>query len=178
MFDTPITIIGNVLTAPEWRRTKTTNTFVLNFRMASTARRFDKETGQWVDGDSFRVRIVCWKRLAENCASSLQLGDPVMVLGRIHTRDWTDEADQRRTSYEVEAVAVGHDLSRGVGKFSRRKLGASADAGFDPSSESSFGSGPAGPAALLGSAAPLSADEEVFADFSQGFDPGSEADDD
>ena len=42
MFDTPVTVVGNVLTAPEWRRTTITGTFVVTFKVASTSRRFDR----------------------------------------------------------------------------------------------------------------------------------------
>jgi single-strand DNA-binding protein len=59
MFDTPVTIVGNVLTAPEWRRTTVTGTFVVSFKIASTSRRYDRERGIWVDGDHLRVRVVC-----------------------------------------------------------------------------------------------------------------------
>ncbi len=89
MFETNIVIVGNVLTAPEWRRTAK-GTLVTNFRVASTARRLDRETGRWVDGDSLRVRVTCWRRLAEGVSASIAVGDPVVVVGRLFTRDWTD----------------------------------------------------------------------------------------
>ncbi|MFI5496934.1 single-stranded DNA-binding protein [Actinoplanes sp. NPDC051859] len=126
MFDTNIVVIGNVLTAPEWRRTASSNTLVANFRVASTARRVDKETGRWVDGNHLRVRVNCWRRLAEGVASSVTVGDPVIVAGRLYTRDWTDAEGNLRTSYEMEAVSVGHDLSRGRAKFFRTRSAATA----------------------------------------------------
>lgn len=135
MFDTPITVVGNVLAAPEWRRTRNTNALVVNFKVASTARRYDKETGRWVDGDSLRVRVVCWRKLAENVALSVMVGDPVIVSGRLYTREWTDEQGQKHLSYELEAVAVGHDLARGVGKFARRRGAASTDVVDGPGAE-------------------------------------------
>ena len=121
MFDTNIVIVGNVLTAPEWRRTTNTNTLVANFKVASTARRLDRETGRWVDGNSLRVRVNCWRKLAEGVASSVMVGDPVVVVGRLYTRDWTDGEGNSRTMYEMEAVAVGHDLARGRGRFLRNR---------------------------------------------------------
>ena len=124
MFDTNIVVIGNVLTAPEWRRTASSNTLVANFRIASTARRMDRETGRWVDGNHLRVRVNCWRRLAEGVASSVTVGDPVVVAGRLYTRDWTDNEGNLRTTYEMEAVSVGHDLSRGRAKFFRTKAAA------------------------------------------------------
>jgi single-strand DNA-binding protein len=126
MFDTNIVVIGNVLTAPEWRRTTGSNTLVANFRVASTARRMDRDTGRWVDGNHLRVRVNCWRRLAEGVASSITVGDPVVVAGRLYTRDWTDSEGNLRTTYEMEAVSVGHDLSRGRARFFRTKSAATA----------------------------------------------------
>ena len=126
MFETNIVVVGNVLTAPEWRRTASTNALVANFRVASTARRMDRETGRWVDGNQFRVRVNCWRRLAEGVASSVTVGDPVVVAGRLYTRDWTDSEGNLRTTYEMEAVSVGHDLSRGRGRFFRNKPAATS----------------------------------------------------
>jgi single-strand DNA-binding protein len=120
VFETNIVVIGNVLTAPEWRRTPS-NHLVTNFRIASTARRFDRDSGRWVDGDHLRVRVTCWRRLAENVGASLALGDPVVVVGKIYTRDWTDADGNPRISYEMEAVAVGHDLARGKSRFFRSR---------------------------------------------------------
>ncbi|WP_213453394.1 single-stranded DNA-binding protein [Rhizomonospora bruguierae] len=121
MYDTNVTLVGNLLNAPEWRRTANTGSLVAHFRVASTARRFDRSTGRWVDGNSLRVRVSCWRRLAEGVASSLMTGDPVIVVGRLYTRDWTDAEGQHRTMYELEAVAVGHDLGRGRSRFVRNR---------------------------------------------------------
>ena len=82
MFDTTITLVGNVLATPEWRRIPSSGALVANFKVASTARRYDKEAGQWIDGNSLRIRVVAWRRLAEGVASSVTVGDPVMVQGR------------------------------------------------------------------------------------------------
>ncbi|MBM7082925.1 single-stranded DNA-binding protein [Micromonospora sp. WMMD734] len=121
MFDTYVTIVGNVLTAPQWRRTAQSNTLVANFKVASTARRLNRDSGRWVDGNSLRVRVNCWRKLAEGVAASVMVGDPVVVAGRLYTRDWTDDAGNHRVLYELEAVAVGHDLSRGRSRFLRNR---------------------------------------------------------
>lgn len=134
MFDTYVTIVGNVLTTPDWRRTTQTNTLVANFKVASTARRLDRENNRWVDGNSLRVRVNCWRKLAEGVASSIMLGDPVVVVGRLYTRDWVDGDGNPRVQYEMEAVAVGHDLARGRGRFMRNRptLATSEVGGDDP----------------------------------------------
>jgi single-strand DNA-binding protein len=121
MFETPITVCGNVLSEPEWRQTRDTKVSVLSFRVASTARRINRETNAWIDGDQLRLRVVCWRALAENAGKGLKLGDPVIIYGRLATRDWLDDSDQKRISYELEAYSIGHDMSRGVSTFVRRK---------------------------------------------------------
>jgi single-strand DNA-binding protein len=121
MFDTSVTVIGNVLNNPEFRRVTESNVLVATFKLASTARRYDRLTNAWVDGASLRVRVSCWRRLAENVGHCVHAGDPVIVTGRLFSRDWTGEDSIRRISYELEAVTVGHDLSRGLDKFTRRR---------------------------------------------------------
>jgi single-strand DNA-binding protein len=122
MFDTNLVVVGNVLTAPEWRRLSNSGSLVANFRIASTARRFDRERSQWVDGNSFRVRVTAWRRLAEGVASSIAVGDPVMVYGRLYCRDWQDDNGNNRIAYEMEAFSIGHDLARGRARFFRTRL--------------------------------------------------------
>jgi len=123
VFETNLVIVGNVLTAPEWRRIPSTGALVANFRVASTARRYDRESDRWIDGNSIRLRIVAWRRLAEGVASSVAVGDPIMVSGRLYTRDWKDENGNPRVSYEMEAYAIGLDLARGRCRFYRNKTG-------------------------------------------------------
>lgn len=135
MFDTHVTVIGTVVTAPEWRRTNQSQTLVANFKVASTARRLNRESGRWVDGNSLRLRVNCWRRLAEGVVTSVMVGDPVIVSGRLHTRDWTDDAGSHRTHHELEAVAVGHDLSRGRGRFLRNRPVATTGATADPTAD-------------------------------------------
>jgi single-strand DNA-binding protein len=122
MHETNLTVVGNALNTPEYRRIERTNALVANFKVASTARRFDKNNNRWTDGDSLRVRVTCWRRLAEGVVASIKVGDPVVVHGRLYTREWSTEDGQRRTAYELEAVSVGHDLARGVGVFRRGRV--------------------------------------------------------
>jgi single-strand DNA-binding protein len=165
MFDTPVTVIGNVLSAPEWRRTTVTGAFVVTFKVASTSRRYDKERGQWVDGDALRVRVSCWRRLGENVSVSVQLGDPIIVHGRLFTRDWLDDQGNKRTSYELDAIAVGHDLSRGVDKFARRRPPRSTDMINDAATATVVGGELTEPMDDPGRPEDLPPDHELFEDF-------------
>lgn len=128
MFDTVVTIVGNAITMPEWRRIEKSGALVTHFKVASNSRRYDRAADRWVDGDSLRVRVNCWRRLAEGVAASVRVGDPVIVRGRMYTRDWTTEDGQRRVMYELDAAAVGHDLSRGQARFERTRLNVSTSA--------------------------------------------------
>ena len=132
MYDTYLTIVGNVLNPPEWRRTANTGALVTTFKLASTARRLNRDSGQWVDGNSLRVRVNCWRALASNVASSVMVGDPLIVTGRLYTRDWTDEEGNKRIQYELEAIAIGHDLSRGKNRFERVKPNTATSVLVDP----------------------------------------------
>ncbi|HKE64070.1 MAG TPA: single-stranded DNA-binding protein [Micromonosporaceae bacterium] len=165
MFDTAVTLIGNVMTAPEWRRTAQTGTYVVTFRFASTSRRYDRTTNRWVDGDSLRIKVACWRKLGENVFESVQLGDPLVIHGRMYSRDWTDAEENRHTSYELDAVAVGHDLSRGVAKFARRRAVAGTDTVHDPATEESVGGEAAEAVESPGRPVDLPPDNELFTDF-------------
>jgi single-strand DNA-binding protein len=158
VYETNIVVVGNVLTAPEWRRIADSQTLVVNFRVASTSRRYDRESGRWVDGDHLRVRVNCWRRLAEGVGASLAVGDPVVVVGRLFTRDWTDNEGTTRTSYELEAMAVGHDLARGRGTFIRNRS----------SSAVSEADSPEAAGQVRGEAAELVPEDEVPAVYGDG----------
>jgi single-strand DNA-binding protein len=115
--DSQMTIVGNVVDAPKLRRTKSGH-FVANFRVASTPRRFDRESNSWVDGATLFVTVTCWRAMGENAAQSLHKGQPVVVLGRYCQREYERE-EKLHTAYELEAIAIGHDLARGVSKFEK-----------------------------------------------------------
>jgi len=121
MFDTMVTVVGNVLNTPQWRRIDDGQLLVTNFKVAGTSRRYDRQADQWVDGSSLRVRVNCWRRLAENVNACVTVGDPVIVTGRLYSREWEGEDHIRRISYEIDAVAVGHDLAKGRGRFTRQR---------------------------------------------------------
>lgn len=132
MFETHICVVGNVLTAPEWRRTSASGRLVTTFKVAASTRRLDRTTGAWIDGNGLRVRVSCWRDLAGGVASSIMVGDPVVVYGQIYTRDWVDKDGTKRTLYEMEALAVGHNLARGRARFARNKPVSASEREPDP----------------------------------------------
>jgi single-strand DNA-binding protein len=115
MNDTAMTIVGNVVDTPRMRITKSGHA-VTNFRVASTSRRYDREQQRWIDNCTLYVNVTCWRAMAENVAFSLHKGQPVVVTGRYYAREY-EINETMRVSYELEANAVGHDLTRGTSEF-------------------------------------------------------------
>jgi len=120
MNETMISIAGNVATDLRFVRSER-GTPLASFRLASTARRYDRSQGGWVDGRTTFVTVVCWRSLAENVAGSLRKGEPVVVMGRLRVEPWQRDDGRSGTTVEVEAQAVGHDLSRGTSAFRRTR---------------------------------------------------------
>lgn len=92
---------------------------VASFRLACTPRRFNRRTESWSDGLTQWYTVSAWRGLADNCAASLRRGDPVVVHGRLETRTYVNANDVEVVSFEIDAVHVGHDLSRGTTVFTR-----------------------------------------------------------
>ena len=116
MTDT-LTLTGVVATAP---RSVTTGSglSITSFRLASTQRRFDRSGDKWVDGDTNWYTISTFRQLAANTLASVNLGERVVVTGRVKVRAW-QAGDKSGTSIEVDAEAVGHDLSWGFSKYTK-----------------------------------------------------------
>lgn len=116
MNETMVTLVGNAATAVDYRETATGP--MARFRMAVTPRRWDRGKQEWADGHTSFYTVWAWRTLASNLAGSVSVGEPLVVHGRLKVRE--EERDGgRRTSVDIEAVAVGHDLTRGTAAFRR-----------------------------------------------------------
>ncbi|WUT35702.1 single-stranded DNA-binding protein [Streptomyces sp. NBC_00690] len=117
MNDTLVTVVGNAATQVEYRETAAGGGMA-RFRIAVTPRRWDKQSAAWIDGRTGFYTVFAWRSLAINLAGSVSVGEPLVVHGRLRVRE--EERDgQRRTSVDIEALAVGHDLTRGTAAFRR-----------------------------------------------------------
>ena len=113
-----VTVTGYVAMEPKLVLTKHKQTPVVNLRIGTTYRRMDASTGEWRElGTSF-FTVNCWNRLAFSVAASLRKGDPIIVRGRLKTRAWNDNGTTR-TAHEIEADAIGHDMTYGWSHFMR-----------------------------------------------------------
>ncbi|MCX2179923.1 single-stranded DNA-binding protein [Streptomyces sp. SKN60] len=116
MNETTVTLVGNVATNVEYRETVSGG--VARFRFAVTARRWDRERAAWTDGATSFYTVSAWRSLGANLAASVSVGEPLVVHGRLKVRE--EELDGRRKTFvDVDAVAVGHDLTRGTAAFRR-----------------------------------------------------------
>lgn len=117
MNETTICAVGNVATRPVYRETASGP--VARFRLAVTSRYWNREKESWVDGHTNFFTVWAGRQLAGNTMASLSVGEPVLVRGRLKVRTETREGQQGRTSADIEAVAIGHDLARGTSAFRR-----------------------------------------------------------
>ena len=89
--------------------------------MAASHRRFDRTANKWVDGETNWFTVTAFRQLAINSAGSIAKGERVLVTGKLRVRDW-DNGERAGTSVEVEAEALGHDLTWGTATFTRTVL--------------------------------------------------------
>jgi single-strand DNA-binding protein len=118
--DANIDLAGFVASEPSFRRLAT-GTSHAKLRVAYTERRLNRETGEWGDGPTSFVTVLCWRSLADNVAMCLRKGEPVLVRGRLRVREYEGKDGSRGTETEIDASSVGHDLNRGVAHFSRTR---------------------------------------------------------
>ncbi|MFG2716871.1 single-stranded DNA-binding protein [Streptomyces sp. NPDC048416] len=117
MNETMVTLVGNVATQVEWRDSATGG--AARFRLAVTARRFDREKQSWVDGATSFYTVWAARTLGKNLTGSVAIGEPIVVHGRLKVRDEERQDGSRWFSADVDAVTIGHDMTRGTSAFRR-----------------------------------------------------------
>ncbi|MBI2461943.1 MAG: single-stranded DNA-binding protein [Candidatus Rokubacteria bacterium] len=96
-------LIGNLTRAPELRYTPS-GTAVSDLRLAVN-RAYTTQSGEKRQETSF-LTVVVWGKQAETCGEYLDKGSPVLVEGRLQTREWEGKDGQRRNVVEVVADRV------------------------------------------------------------------------
>lgn len=100
---------GTLTADPELSHTDKGVAYV-RFTVACNDRRFDQNTGQWVDLDAAFLRCTAWRQLADHIAASLTRGVRVLVTGTLRQRTFQDADGQTRTAIDVDATEVGASL--------------------------------------------------------------------
>ena len=137
--ETVITVIGNLTADPELRWTQA-GAAVADFTVASTPRTYDRNAGEWRDGDTLFMRCSVWRETAENVAESLRKGMRVIVQGRLTQRSYDTQQGERRTVVELQVDEVGPSLRRARAQVTRVQ----AQAASAPSASASASGGAAG----------------------------------
>ena len=139
MNEAHVTVVGNTATHVDFKKSAS-GVPVARFRLASTVRRFDQKKGGWSDAYTSFYTVWAWRSLAANVASSVTVGEPVIVTGQMRIRE-TERDGRQLVSADLMASSIGHDLSRGTSAFVRvvaARTGPPGAAGEN--SESSTGS--------------------------------------
>ncbi|TDD34493.1 single-stranded DNA-binding protein [Actinomadura sp. KC06] len=116
--DTVITIVGNLVEDPNLRFTPSGQA-VASFRIASTPRFFDRQSGDWKDGEALFLTCNVWRQAAENVAETLQRGMRVIVQGRLKQRSYETREGEKRTVFEIEVDEVGPSLRNATAKVNK-----------------------------------------------------------
>ncbi|PRX48954.1 single-strand DNA-binding protein [Nonomuraea fuscirosea] len=123
--DVTITLTGNLTDDPELRFTPTGDA-VARFRVASSPRFLDRQSGEWKDGRPLYMTCNVWRQQAEHVAESLQRGMRVIVEGRLKQRTYETTEGGKRTVYEVEVIEVGPSLRSATARVTPVKNGRSS----------------------------------------------------
>ena len=128
--ETLITIVGNLTADPELRWTQS-GVAVADFTVASTPRTYDRNAGEWRDGDTLFMRCSVWRDTAENVAESLRKGMRVIVVGRLTQRSYETQQGERRMVVNLQVDEVGPSLRRARAQVTRHPA-ADGGAGYPP----------------------------------------------
>jgi single-strand DNA-binding protein len=115
---TNVTIAGNITADPEIRWTQQGRA-VVDFTIAASSRRFNKQTQEWEDGDTTFLRASAWRDMAENIAGSLRKGDRVIATGRLKQRSYETQAGEKRSTIELDVDEIGPSLKRATAQVTR-----------------------------------------------------------
>ncbi|MQA17232.1 MAG: single-stranded DNA-binding protein [Pseudonocardiaceae bacterium] len=99
--------------------------------VASTPRYYDRQGGQWADGDTLFMRVTAWRQLGENAAESLSKGDRVIVSGRLRQKSYETAEGDKRTSLELHADEVAPSLRHATATISKATRQGSGEQDYD-----------------------------------------------
>jgi single-strand DNA-binding protein len=111
MFETPLTVVGRIITDP--RRRRVADQEVISFRVASNSRRRDAD-GNWEPGNTLYITVNCWGKLVTGVGAALGKGTAVIAVGHVYTSEYEDRDGVRRSSLEMRATSVGPDVSKAI----------------------------------------------------------------
>ena len=139
--ETIITVVGNLTADPELRFTPS-GAAVAKFRIASTPRTLDRQSGEWKDGEPLFLACNIWRDAAEHVAESLQRGARVIVQGRLRQRSYETREGEKRTVIELEVDEIGPSLRYATAKVQKMSRSGGGGGGFGSGSGGGGGNRP------------------------------------
>ncbi len=97
-----VVLIGRLARDPELKYTATEGVPLVNFTIAVDRPALNQAGEKAADF----IRILAWRKQAENCATYLNKGNRVAVEGRLQVRSYDDKEGVRRSIAEVVARRV------------------------------------------------------------------------
>lgn len=100
MFETPMTVVGRIVTDLRRRVVAGQGGDQLpgGQQLAPPDRR-----GAWEPGNSLYITVNCWGKLVTGVGAALYKGAPVIVSGVVHTSEYEDKDGIKRSSLEMRA---------------------------------------------------------------------------
>lgn len=107
-----VVLMGNLTRDPDLRQTPNGQS-VCSFSLALN-RSYKGSDGQWQEATDY-VDVVAWGPLGERVAQYVTKGRPVLVSGRLQSRQWEQDGN-KRTKVEIVAQDVTFLGGRGEGE--------------------------------------------------------------
>jgi len=104
-----VTFVGNLTADPVYRVAEKSGRGVIHFDIAVNRRRYDKDSGQYVDLPTVYHRVVAYGPLADNAKDRLRKGCEVVVVGSFADDSYEKDGERRR-QLVVEAQVIGASL--------------------------------------------------------------------
>ena len=118
MRDIQTTLIGNATGDPTEHK-HDNGTVTAKVRIAVTGRYYNAAVQDFADRKTEFITVFARRQLARNLLTSVRKGQPLIVTGRLSTSEWTGTDDIQRHSLNIQAEAIGHDLTYGTTTYTR-----------------------------------------------------------
>lgn len=126
--ETVLTLVGNLTADPELRVTAG-GASVASFTIASTPRTYNRQSGEWEDGQPLFMRCSAWRDLAEHVSRSLAKGMRVVAVGTISQHTYQAQDGTNRTVIDMTVQEIGPSLRYATAAVARQQTAR----GFQPS---------------------------------------------
>jgi single-strand DNA-binding protein len=104
-----VVISGRIGTDIE-SKTMPDGTMKAKFRVITSDRRKNSNSGEWEDKDTSGWTIVAWDSLAKKAIAHLSKGDPVTIQGKIKEVSWVDNEGNKKRSTETRALEIAINI--------------------------------------------------------------------